>query len=264
MNHLLLTLMLPLAAGANPPAPPPPTPVLPLSPLLYVRVLGPAGMKVTFHPGSPQAKTYVAPVEIGVRRGYLYRLELSDLPQLAGKKLYPSLEVRGMLQLPIDHAARHPVPVIFTEDEIFRAIEKGSIWTKVHYLEDPAQALPLPSLPNEPPVIDVQPEHDPLEEARLKGRPMIVARFGDKDPNRAELARLAVPNTILFPGEQRLTLPPIPPPLPWLYWPVVDPLAGPRFGKEECIPDGGDTGNRLGIGPNGKLGGLDPTDTAIE
>ncbi|HEV3146893.1 MAG TPA: hypothetical protein VGZ47_23600 [Gemmataceae bacterium] len=264
MNHLLLTLMLPLAAGANPPALPPPPPGPPLSPLLYVRVLGPAGMKVTFHPGSPRAKTYEVPVDVGVRPGYLYRLELSGLPQLGGRKLYPTLEVRGMLQLPIDQAARHPVPVIFSEEEIFRAIDKGSIWTKVHYLEDPAQAVPIPSLPNEPPVTDVLPEHDPLHEARQKGRPMIVARLGDKDPNPAELARLAVPNTILFPGEQRLTLPPVPPPLPWLYWPVNDPLAGPRIGKEECLPDGGDTGNRVGIGPNGKLGGLDPSDTAME
>ena len=264
MNQLLLTVMLPLAAAANPPVLPPPPPGPPLSPLLYVRVLGPAGMKVTFHPGSPLARTFETPVDVGVRPGYLYRLELSGLPQMHGGKLYPTLEVRGMLQLPIDQAARHPVPVIFSDEEIDRVIDKGSIWTKVHYLEDPAQALPLPSLPNQPPVIDVAPEHDPLAEARVKGRPMVISRLGDKDPNRVELIRLAVPNTILFPGEHRLILPPVPPPLPWLYWPVVDPLGGPRIGTEECIPDGGDTGNRVGIGPDGKLGGLDPSDTAIE
>jgi uncharacterized repeat protein (TIGR01451 family) len=267
MNHLLLALMLPLAAG-NPPAPPPLPPpavaVMPYSPLLYVRLIGPAGMKVTLQPGSPQAKTYVLPAEVGLRAGYLYRLELSNLPQYPNVKLYPSLEVRGLLQLPLEKAAHHPVPVIFTDDEITRVIEKGSIWTKVHYLEDPAQADPIPTAPDQPLVYEVRPAHDPLHEARLKGRPMIVSRLGDKDPNAAELAALAIPNTILYAGERRLGAPPVPPPLPWLYWPIYDPLYGPRIGHEECLPDGGDVGDRIGIGPDGKLGGLNPSDTAIE
>jgi uncharacterized repeat protein (TIGR01451 family) len=40
-----------------------------------------------------------------------------------------------------------------------------------------------------------------------------------------------------------------------------DPIIGPRHAEEECLHDGGDIGRRAGIGPNGQLGGVDPTDT---
>jgi uncharacterized repeat protein (TIGR01451 family) len=236
----------------------------PSSPLLFVRVLGPAGMRVTFHPGTAQAVVFQTPVEVGLRPGYPARIELSNLPLLPGVKLYPSLEVRGALYLPMDKAARHPVPLVFTEDEFRRVMDKGSTWTKVHYLEDPAQAAPLPTTPNEPPVTDVLPERDPLREARLRGRPMVVVRFGDRQPAPDELARSTIPNTMLLPGQSRLGLPPVPPPLSWFFWPIYDPAIGPRIGNEECVPDGGDTGNRIGIAPGGRLGGLDPSDTAIE
>jgi uncharacterized repeat protein (TIGR01451 family) len=259
MHNVILSMLL----TANIPAQAPPPPPQPLSPLLYAKIMGPAGMKVTFYPGSPAARTLEVPAIVGLRPGYVYRLQLAlaDRPQI---KLYPSLEVRGSLQMSLTKAMDHPVPIVFPADEIDRIDRVGSMVTKVHYLEDPAMAPPIATKRDEPLVVDVPLGADPLEEARLRGRIMVVVRMGEREPSREELARFAIPNTILFAGEPRLALPPVPPQVPWMYAPVYDPIIGAKRGNEECLPDGGDVGSSVGIGQDGRLGGLTASDSAIE
>jgi uncharacterized repeat protein (TIGR01451 family) len=46
--------------------------------------------------------------------------------------------------------------------------------------------------------------------------------------------------------------------------PLFDPLLGPTIPRGECFSDGGDKFNDLGIGPHGKIGGLNPTDVGVE
>src|SRR5262245_49723439 len=261
MNSMLLTVAMTVAAGT--PAQPHSVPPSPPAPVLYVKVMGPAGMKATFHPGTPGERTLTVPAMVGLRPGYLYRLALS-VPQMPNVKLYPTLEVRGALQTTVAQALRHPVPLIFLDDELRRVERNGSMITKVHYLEDPSQAPPVASKPDEPLIVDVPNDVDPLDEARSKGRPMVIVRLGEKEPGQDELVRWAVPNTILFPGEQRLPLPPAPPQVPWLHLPIYDPIIGAKRTDEECLPDGGDVGPRMGIGPDGKLGGFNASDTAVE
>lgn len=242
-----------LAANGPPPAP-----------LLFVKVIGPAGMKVQFHPGSKLAQTLNAPAVVGIRPGYAYRLELSGMAQYPGLKLYPILEVRGALHLPLDKTMRHPIPIVIQEDEIRRIVERSALVTRVHFLEDPALAPPIQTKADEPLVTDITPDYDPIDEAKAKGRLMIVMRVGEREPTVEELAPMAIPNTILFPGAGRLQAPPVGPPIPWAYWPVYDPAVGNRIPTEECLPDGGDVGPRVGIGPDGKVGGFNPSDTVIE
>src|SRR5438874_5256181 len=89
------------------PAPPP-------APLLYVRFAAPAGLRVTFYPGGPHAKELAAPVTVGMRPGYIYRVKLTGFREYAGLSLYPTLEVRGTLQGPKSvRPAEHPAPVVF-------------------------------------------------------------------------------------------------------------------------------------------------------
>lgn len=253
-----LALLLPTVAWAAPPAAPPPA-----APILFVKILGPDGMTVTFHPGSTSPQRFAAPVVVGFRPGYLYRLELA-FPQKPQLKIFPSIEVRGALQASIDQAMRHPLPLVFSREEIERVDLAGAMLTKVHFLEDPLLAQPVATRPDEPLLADIPAILDPLWEARQRGRLMAIVRFGEREPTKEELARTAVPNTILFPGDPRLGPPPIPPSLPWAHVPIFDPLIGVKRGLEECLPDGGDTGLRVGVGPEGRLGGLDPSDAAVE
>jgi uncharacterized repeat protein (TIGR01451 family) len=70
---------------------------------------------------------------------------------------------------------------------------------------------------------------------------------------------------MLLPGEKVLPPPRDPACLPWLCYPLVDPMAGLDCPVDEmCFHDGGDSGSPAGYGPDGKLRGLDPSDTIAQ
>lgn len=71
---------------------PPPPPPLKTPPLLYVKFVAPAGMKVTFYRGGI-GQTAVAPCTFGFRPGFSFRCKLSDIPGLPNVTVYPTLEV---------------------------------------------------------------------------------------------------------------------------------------------------------------------------
>jgi uncharacterized repeat protein (TIGR01451 family) len=93
---------------------------------------------------------------------------------------------------------------------------------------------------------------------------MVVVRVGERPADAAELMACAIPGTILLPGEKGLPPARVPPVVPFTCVPAYDPVLGPRAPEEECLPDGGDIGRRAGIGPDGRVSGLDPTDTVAE
>src|SRR5262245_40630819 len=92
MNVGLLTLA--LALGQHP-APAVPPPALPPSPFLFVTVTAPGDIQVTWHPAGKEETTTAGPV--GLRPGYPYRFQLSDIPGARDVVLHPSIEVRGAL-----------------------------------------------------------------------------------------------------------------------------------------------------------------------
>jgi uncharacterized repeat protein (TIGR01451 family) len=231
------------------------------SPFLFVRFAGPDGTKVTFYQGRPEGRVFDAPVVAGLRPGYCYRIRLSGF---GGDAIYPTLEVRGSLVLPARvNPADFPAPAILTEDDIQAALA-GSLVTKVIYLEDPQKAVPAAVAPGGPAESELPPSRDVLNDAREFGRPVLVVRFGGRTPPPEELAYATVPDTILLPGERFLPPPRVGPCLPWAGAAFYDPFLGPRPPSEECFHDGGDHGPPAGIGPDGRLHGLDPEDTVGE
>ncbi|HEY1379541.1 MAG TPA: hypothetical protein VGF55_22245 [Gemmataceae bacterium] len=258
MNTLLLTALLPLGCGEGTMPPPPP------APLLFVRVVAPDGTKVVFRPATPEPRVVAAPAVAGFRPGYGYRILLADLPDQPGRVLSPSFEVLSTLHVPPGvRAEDFPATVVFSVDDLRRAAAGGLV-TKVVYLEDPFQAPPVRSSPVQPVEFDVLPGHDPLEEARLRGRPVMIVRLGERDVPPAELNAIAIPGTVFVPGDAGLSPPAVPPTLPAARWLWFDPILGPKKPLEEILSDGGDIGPRIGLDPAGQLGGLDPTDTAAE
>src|SRR5262245_21322955 len=96
-SHLLLfplalLALLPAALPAQPV--PPSTPPLAngTAPLLYVRFLGPNGMVVLFFRGADQPAAFPVPVSVGMRPGYIYRVEMAELPNHPGVSLFPTIE----------------------------------------------------------------------------------------------------------------------------------------------------------------------------
>src|SRR5207248_1184657 len=84
---------------ALPPAPPP-VPSRGPSPFLFARFTGPDGTQATFYQGRPEGRSFPAPVVVGLRPGYIYRIKLDGFPGRPGLAVYPTLEVRGTLFLP--------------------------------------------------------------------------------------------------------------------------------------------------------------------
>lgn len=258
MNSLLFA-MLPLLSGEGTMPPPP------ASPVLFVRFVAPDGTQVTVRPGAPDAKSFAAPAVAAFRPGYWYRLQLSQISDLApGTTLSPSIEVLSTLHIPPGVKAEdYPATVQFTIDDI-RLAAAGGLVTKVVYLEDPFQAPAVTSTAVTPVEFDVFRGRDPLEEARVRGRPMAIVRLGGREVPKEELAATVIPGTVLAMGDPSFPPPAAPPTLPRPLWQWYDPILGPKKPLEEILPDGGDIDLRIGMGPDGKLGNLNITDTGAE
>jgi uncharacterized repeat protein (TIGR01451 family) len=242
----------------------PPLPALGPSPLLHVRLAGPTGAHLTIHSGVSLPREFDGPVTVGLRPGYIYRFALGHLPEYPDAIVYPTLEVRGTLQLPPkQRAADYPAPITVTDEDIRQALA-GALVTKVIYLERPDRALPEATRPDQALEAQLQPGQDPLAEARRLGRPMAILRVGGRTFAPEELARQAIPGTVLLPGDRAIGPPAAPPMIPSVGPTYYDPYLGPKPAEEECFHDGGDIGRPAGIDQNGKLNGLDPSDTVAE
>ncbi len=242
-----------LPAGPNCP------PIGPPAPLLAVQVVAPAGVTVSAMPGGP-SPSFPAPVTFGFRPGYAYRLELTT----PAGKLYPTLEVRGSV---VPRAGMmymdYPLAVTVTDGDLNR-VRAGGVVTKVAYLEDPTKAVPTAARPDQPLELTDLTLEQAVTTATANGRLVAVWRLGDRVPTADELTQGQVPNTVLLPNEMALGAPSAPPHFGWCGVPMYDAVLGPKSPTEECITDGGDVGPRVGIGPGGRLGGLNPTDTVLE
>ncbi|VTS03724.1 DUF11 domain-containing protein [Tuwongella immobilis] len=258
MNLGLLSLVLPVLA-AGPLGPPPPAPVV------YLRVIAPEGTKVQYHPGTPMAVARPAPSQVAVRPGYVYKLGLIDLPDDPQRPLYPSIEVYGAVRPnPQTDLSKYPVPIPFSKEEIER-VRRGSLLTKVIYLEDPDFAAPVATTPDSPLQLESINEKDAIREAGERGRLMVVVRLGSRHYADEELGRMFVPGTMLLPGEAAMAPAQAPPQLDISMWGLfVDPILGPKVDGFECLTDGGDKGLRLGLDSRGRLSGLDASDSSME
>lgn len=253
----------PIPYGPNINAGQPCPPLGPPSQVLAAKITVPAGTRITAFPGSDGAKTYQTSALFGLRPGYVYRFEIAGFDKGEGV-LYPEIEVRGSLVLrPGMVMMDHYAGIAFSARDLERAAA-GAMITKVIYLEDPTKAVPVKTTADTPYESPDDRFEDAVKFAMENGRLVMVMRLGNRKPTAEMLNAVAIPNTILLPGEQELAAPPVPGPLAWCGVNLFDPILGPKFPFEECFTDGGDTGPRLGVRDSGILGGLTPTDTAAE
>ncbi len=239
-------------------------PAGPPAPVLAMKAILPDGATITAQPGLPGARPFANGSVFGFRPGYFHKLKIDNIPDRPGESLYPSLEVRGsIVPRPGMRYMEYTAPLYFTKAD-FDRVFAGGVVTKVIYLEDPTKAIPTESKPNMPIEVETLTEGNALDEALSNGRVVAILRLGDRVPEAPELAAGSLEGTVLLPGESKLGLPAYPPPLPCSAVPLFDPLLGPKALTEECIVNGGDRKANLGVGPNGQVGGLDPTDVVAE
>lgn len=281
--HLIAGLV--LAQPATPVAvPPPPIKQNGTAPLLYAKFIGPPGMEVTYYRGTNQGAVGVAPSLVGLRPGYVYRMEISKLAGHPGVSLYPTVEVIGTLRLPARISARkYPAPVVINEQDIEQVLN-GAMVTKLVYLEHPDFASTDFYSPDAPPELPVSCAHDLLAQGHERGRPVMIVRLGQRSFTPDQMAHESAPGTILFPHETYLPPPGHPPVLAPITWPWADPFTGPKKPEEEYLYNGcinpnrdsrspcatGDCqrspnrGGLPGIDGDGNVGQLRPEDTVAE
>lgn len=142
------------------------------------------GGEVSFFCGTDgESTTFAAPSLAAVRVGSVYRLKISGLRNFPGAEFYPTVELIDRLHPPRGRELEFAIPITFTEQEFAFAIE-GRLVTKVVYLEQPDQALPVHNAVAARNRLSA-PRENVLALADEAGRPMAIVRLGGRIPDGA-------------------------------------------------------------------------------
>jgi hypothetical protein len=117
----------------------------------------------------------------GMLIGHVYRLKVSNLPGREGQELFPTVEVIDRLYPPPGQAARFPLPVVLTDEEVNLALE-GRYVLRVIYVEEPRTAFPVAETPEQQRITEIGPGQDAMETADRLGRPVAILRMGSRVP----------------------------------------------------------------------------------
>jgi hypothetical protein len=137
-----------------------------------------------FHNNGASTESHPAPFQVGIAVGYVYRFRISQMKEYPNVELYPTVEFIDHTHPPQGEEGKFPVPVEITKEEIDLAL-KGSMITKIVYLEEPRTANVFPVLDGGRRDIKTIPMHKNLmREADKLGRPMAIIRIGGRQPDR--------------------------------------------------------------------------------
>lgn len=147
-----------------------------------IRIIVDGEAEVSVYHGRPiRPATMASPFQLGVQVGHSYRLRISQMPQLPGVEIYPTIEVIDRLHPPAGQKHNFPIPVHIDRSDIELALG-GNLVTRVVYLEQPQLAAPF-ELDEATRTRDVEPNSNALSEADRYGRPMVIVRIGGRLPS---------------------------------------------------------------------------------
>jgi hypothetical protein len=147
-----------------------------------VEITAPNGAKIStvvdgqFEQGQPGTTT------IGLLIGAVYRLRVTNIPGAEALEVYPTIEVIDRLFPPVGMEGRFPITIDLAQDDLELALD-GKFVTRVIYLEEPDDALPLAEGPRQQEAYQVTPGQNPLDVADRLGRPMAIVRLGGRLPD---------------------------------------------------------------------------------
>lgn len=138
------------------------------------------GDVTVYHSRPIRETTHKSPAQLGVRVGHLYRLKVSNMPDLPGIEIYPTIEIIDRLHPPAGKKHDFPIPVYIDRDDIDSAIS-GNLVTRVVYIEQPQLAAPF-ALDSSTRVRTLLPAQNVLAQADRYGRPAVIVRVGGRLP----------------------------------------------------------------------------------
>jgi hypothetical protein len=137
---------------------------------------------------------------VGMQIGFVYRLQVTNIPNSEGSDIYPTIELIDRLYPPPGLALRFPIPIELTQDELELAAG-GAFVTRVIYVEDPLHAPPVARhAGDEQPWTEAPAGEDPLVTADRNGRPVAILRIGSRAPTASSQAGFvnAAPPMVVF------------------------------------------------------------------
>ena len=148
-----------------------------------VRVRAPEGARIALASENRGVNQPSNEALVGMQIGYVYRLQVTGIPDQDGVEIYPTIELVDRLYPPPGLALRFPIPIDLTQEELDLAAE-GAFVTRVIYVEDPMNALPMARrAKGEQPWVEASAGEDPLVTADRNGRPVAILRIGSRAPN---------------------------------------------------------------------------------
>ena len=131
---------------------------------------------------SPTPKPRPLPLRVGMLIGQVYRVRVMGIPLSEGLEVFPTIEIIDRLYAPRDQRLRFPIPIELTAEDLQYALD-GKFVTRVIYLEDPRNALPVDGRQITQSWFEVGPGVDPLAMADELGRPVAILRMGARLPD---------------------------------------------------------------------------------
>ncbi len=156
-----------------------------------VLLQGPEGTQITLAFPSPQGPQFapreVLPYALGLVVGQEYRMRLTNIPFYPGKEVFPTVQILARTFPPQGLEWEYPIPVRITQEDIELALA-GKFVTRVIYLENPAQAMPIHGQAGGQISSDVGPMADILKTAAQFGQPVAILRIGGRVPSTQGVA----------------------------------------------------------------------------
>ena len=125
---------------------------------------------------------FPSPAQAGVQVGHVYRLKISDIPDMPGVTVYPTIELMDRLHPPEGQEEKFPIPIEITLEEIRFALNDQLV-TKVIYLEQPQLANSTIAKDEELRTDTLPHSHNLIAEADRRGRPLLFFRLGSRIPD---------------------------------------------------------------------------------
>lgn len=214
-----------------------------------VELYGPEGSQLAPAADGDFLPLQATPLKVGLLIGQAYRFRVAGIPLREGLEVYPTVEVIDRLYPPPGEEARFPIPIELTRQELDYALS-GRYVTRVIYLENPENALPMAEGPHQR-WFEVGPQEDPLQVADRLGRPVAILRIGSRIPVGEQPTPEFLhgsPPIVVYPPEPKPAPPEeVEPPAqrqafriePGLVTPrVYDQPHGPEAGPRQFVPPG--------------------------
>ena len=165
-----------------------------------VRIRAPEGARISLAEEAGFTSEQASSVLVGMQIGPVYRMRVAGFSPQPEVEVFPTVEVIDRLYPPPGLALRYPIPVELTRDELAMAAD-GMFVTRVIYVENPNEALPVRVPPDDQEWVEAPHGADPLAVADEMGRPVAILRIGGRVPSNTSTAFDACPPPLQFYNE---------------------------------------------------------------